>query len=200
MRYVVDELATDGRRDGDEPVGDLREEAFERHEKARRPRTEIPVQHVAVIRVHDARAWGRAPRQIERRRGNASKQPCLGHVRMHDARLQLFEGAVQLQQSPQIVERREWTPQPRQEQGTRRPWEHRCHITLVGTKPAMNEGGGKAERFEASREAYGLSCGAADVQPRDDACDGHWRRAWKRVGQRHPSETGTILLERVQDR
>ena len=102
--------------------------------------------------------------------------------------------------SSHIVEWRKLALQSRHVHGVGRGGQCRRHVTLADAEPAMNERGLEAEWFECGRETDCLSGGAADVQPRDHACDGHWRRASKRAGQRHPSKVVTILLERVRER
>ena len=67
-------------RDGDDAIADARQQALERDEDARRRGAEIPVEHVAMIGVHDARARRRAARQVvggRRAVGRAARpSPC----------------------------------------------------------------------------------------------------------------------------
>ncbi len=130
-----------------------RQRALERNEDGRRRGAEVTLQHVPVIGVDDARTRGRSAGGVVGRRGQPADQSRLGHVRVHDRRLQPLQLPVEANEAPQIVE----SARPDGRASTTKTTsalglQEIAHVAFSFAKPSVKEPGAKPERLERRRQ------------------------------------------------
>jgi hypothetical protein len=171
---LVEELSLDLRRDGDDGVGGLRELALGRREELRRAGREIPVEHVAVVRVHDARWRVPSDRAVVSRRGQTAERARLGHVRVDDRRAEAAERAIQRCERDDVVRRGDRTAERLDMLRADAPIrEQILHVALAGAERAVDQKRVDAPRRQTLGQGHRLNGRPADVQAGDDSRHAH---------------------------
>jgi len=171
---LVEQLSLDLRRDGDDGIGGLREPALGRSEEPRRAGREISVEHVAVVRVYDARRSAPPHGSVVGHRGETSERACLRHVRVDDRRPEAAERAIQRRERDHVVRRGDRAAERlemlRADASIR---EQILHVALAGAEGAVDQERVDAPRRQPLRQRHRLNGRPADVQTGDDSRHAH---------------------------
>jgi len=179
---LLDQLALNLRRDCDDRVRRACELAFGADEQSRDGRTEIPLEHVTVVGVHDARARAAAGCAVVGERGQAADRAGLRHVRVDDRGTEAAQRAIHLRERDHIVSRCDGTPErcqlPHVDAAVR---EQIAHVAFALAEPSVDQQRVDAARRESFGERRRLDGRPADVEAGDDSGDAHRRDNTNRV-------------------
>jgi hypothetical protein len=171
---VCQQLALNPWRDCDDRVGRLRELTLGRGEQPGRPGSEVPLEDVAVIGVHDARACAPSLRAVVRERRDTSDRAGLCHVCVHDVRPEAAERAEHLRQRGGVLERSDPTLQGRDVgRSDAAVRQQITHVAFAGAQASVDQKRLDAALRQTLGERHGLNGRPADIQARDDSRDAH---------------------------
>jgi len=171
---VRQELVLDLRRDRDDRVARARELALGGREYPRGGGPEVPLQDVSVIGVHDARGRAPASRSVVGERRKAADDAGLGHVGVHDRRLEAAERAVDACQRDGVASRNDRTLQVGDvRRADVRAGQEIAHVALAGTETSVDEKRVVSPSRQPFGQRRGLDGRPAHVQARDDSRDAH---------------------------
>ena len=176
---LVDELAANARRYGDDAVRSAREQPLDAGEDARFRRTEISLVHVPVIGVDEARALVRANDSVVGERRDAAHGAGFRHMRMHDVGTEAAQQRKECRRGADVVDWRNRTPQeryvPHGEPIRPAALEQVPHVAFAGIRRSVHEQRVVSPIGQTRRQLNRLDRRTADVQPCDDAQNAHAR-------------------------